>query len=165
MFAGVLLTGNINALASDKYEVTARSKIIHYDIVGSTFAELRREMKAHSQRKRNKDYWGYTTREYFPKGGRKVTCPVIIINNYEMPRWKNRHEASAEMQQEWDRMYRQLLKHEYGHGRINIRAAHEHAAAGCDDRKKDKINKRRKFRNNLYDLLTRHGRLTGVYLR
>lgn len=144
---------------SQASDLTISIKKQYYDISGHTAKDLKKQMKSLGPPKGHGPYWGYTRSPLKKRAGR---CAYDLTITYTLPNWVDRPSAPMELQQEWDRMYSKLLSHESGHGKIAIRAAKEHLKARC--RFKKQIKALRRVRNKIYDIITLHGKLTGVYL-
>jgi len=102
-------------------------QIEYYDIRGTTFAELRREIDA----KGPEGFWGnadsrvsyrFVTRAV-PDGCGIESVRAMADSKVRLPRWANRHAAPPALQDYWDGAARTLELHERGHVQINLDAA------------------------------------------
>lgn len=101
----------------------------HYDIRGTTWEQLRREIDAKGPRG-----WtgmasgrvGYDLKTR-PEGSR---CAVASVQaraetKVQLPAWGNRFEGPRPLQVHWDSVYRTLDLHERGHVAINVEGARD----------------------------------------
>ena len=129
--------------------VTLGDHVEHYDISGSTPADLRREMNAKGpQGAGGKRFDGYTRwhvswrYQYNHTAG---GCAIASVTTsakvtITLPRWTNEGGAGGSTRQQWARYLAALEKHEQGHRRNGINAANEvdraiaavPPAANCD---------------------------------
>jgi predicted secreted Zn-dependent protease len=104
-------------------------RVEHYDIRGTTWAELAREVDS----KGPEGFWGSASspiRYHFEatpsRGGcRAASVRVTTDARVRLPSWANRYEGSAALQAQWDSSYRSLDLHERGHVRISLDGAKE----------------------------------------
>jgi predicted secreted Zn-dependent protease len=114
--------------------VNLADEVEHYDIAGTTPADLRREMNANGPRGAGgRRFDGYTRwrmswrYRYHNRGGgcsiASVTTSVKVTMT--LPRWTNESQASAAVRQHWARYLATLEQHEQGHRRHGMDAAAE----------------------------------------
>ncbi len=151
----IILLGVLSLLPAGKSfadpSITVKTK--YYEIRGLTA----RQLKAQMRRRGPKGFWAYT-RWYVRWTG---NCRVSAEINYTFPRWTNRKQATGWLRQRWDRMTRNLWRHEKGHGRHGINAAHEIHKSRCRGDPMKIIRKWAK-QDRIYDRRTGHGRTEGV---
>ncbi len=114
--------------------VTLSDQVEHYDISGSTPADLRREMSAKGpQGAGGRRFDGYTRwhvswrYQYSNKTG---GCAIASVTTsakvtITLPRWTNEGSAGGSTRQQWARYLATLEEHEQGHRRNGIDAANE----------------------------------------
>jgi predicted secreted Zn-dependent protease len=101
----------------------------YYEIRGTTYPELLASIRAGGP----EGWWGtaYTkityelTTRMTPAGCAVDTVRASAASTMRLPRWSNRHEASAKLQQQWDGNYRSLELHERGHVQLSLDAARD----------------------------------------
>jgi len=148
----------------------------YYDIRGTTYADLRREIAS----KGPEGGWSGSaaTRLRFeltwrraPEGCAIDTARVSADSTVRLPRWANRHEGDRRTQEQWDSALRSLDLHERGHVQISLETARDlerslrelPAAATCEAiiaRANDRaaaLNARERERQVSYDRDTDHG--------
>lgn len=107
----------------------ARMKVEYYDIRGTSWEALRRQIDA----KGPEGWWGMTnsgTRYEIsaqPAGGQCAVEWVKVTSDarVRLPSWANRFEGSARLQSYWDGAFRTLDLHERGHVEINLEGSKE----------------------------------------
>ena len=129
--------------------VTLGDHVEHYDISGSTPADLRREMNAKGpQGAGGKRFDGYTRWHVswrYQYNNAAGGCAIASVTTsakvpITLPRWTNEGGAGDSTRQQWARYLAALEKHEQGHRRNGINAANEvdraiaavPPAANCD---------------------------------
>ena len=148
---------------------------VYYDVSGLTLAELRRDIA----KKGPEGFWGAAstkiaynvTTKPMPTG-----CVVDVIKTsadatVRLPRWRNRHDATVDMQQQVDVAFRSLELHERGHVQISLNAARQiertvrevppgptcEAVASEATRRADAVLASSSREQQLYDSETDHG--------
>jgi predicted secreted Zn-dependent protease len=162
--------GGVNPIATMQVE--------YYDIRGTTLEALGREIASKGPEGR---WWGmastsvtyrYTTRQT-PKGCVIDVANALIDTTVRLPRWVNRAEAAAAVQDRWDSASRSLELHERGHVQISMTGAQElersmrelPEEASCDTilaavkRLNAALQNRLHERQMKYDAETDHGRI------
>jgi predicted secreted Zn-dependent protease len=99
----------------------------YYDIRGTTEQQLAQQMKSLGP----KGYYAYCNyRIYyhyrsspFENGCAISSLNVTVRTEYTMPRWIDKQEAPAALQQKWEEWYRCIKGHEEGHRDIGVRKA------------------------------------------
>ena len=94
-----------------------------YDIAGSTAEELKDAMAQNGPH----GYWAYTT--WYVRWS--ASCEISVQINYTMPRWLDRDAAAPALRDAWDRMMKNLWRHERGHAEHGFKAASEIEASHC----------------------------------
>ena len=168
---------SLGPTASNANDPGAAMEVEHYDIRGTTWEELVRQIDS----KGPEGSWGnaHTTIQYKfqmtqPAGGACAVTSVQTDANAKvsLPRWVNRSDGSASLQETWDSAYRSLELHERGHVQINLDGTREleralkavSPQATCDETKKqahqvaDRILSAVAQRQDKYDADTDHGR-------
>jgi predicted secreted Zn-dependent protease len=163
--------------ASHAMDPGAPMVVEHYDIRGTTWEELKRQIDSTGP----EGSWGnantriqYKFQMTQPAGGPCAVTSVQVEANAKvsLPRWVNRNEGSASLQETWDSAYRALELHERGHVQINVDGKLEleralkavSAQPTCDETKKvahqvaDRIISDVAQRQDKYDADTDHGR-------
>ncbi len=156
----------------------ATMQVEYYDIRGTTLEALGREIASKGPEGR---WWGtastsvtyrYTTRQS-PKGCSIDAAHALIDTTVRLPRWVNRAEASAAVQDRWDSASRSLELHERGHVQISMTGAQEFERAmrelpeeaACETilaavkRLNAALQNRLHERQTKYDAETDHGRI------
>jgi predicted secreted Zn-dependent protease len=165
--------------------VHLEDRIEHYNISGSTPAELRRDMNANGplgaggRRFDGYTRWHVSWRYRYNKAAGRCAIASITTRvkvTMTLPRWHNEEHATSNMRQQWRRYLNALEQHEQGHRRHGIDAANEvdraidamPPAANCDALGADAnalgMRILRKY-NQLdldYDRDTRHGATQGA---
>lgn len=148
-----------------------------YDIRGTTLDALRREIAG----KGPEGWWGMaTTRMTYRITTRQTAagCAIATVrasadSRVRLPRWVNRAEATAPVQDQWDVIIRTLDLHERGHVQIHLDGAKElersildmSEETSCDliqaeaKRRHDAVANRVRDRQVTYDRETDHGRI------
>lgn len=126
----------------------------YYNIQGVTSGELKAQMK----QKGPKGFWAYAKWWVNWSG----SCRISVKVTYTFPRWVNKKNAPKSLRDSWDRMIRQLWKHEKGHGRHGINAAKEIEKSRCTNPRQ--VIDKWVAQDKSFDLRTRHGRSQGVHL-
>lgn len=146
----VSVPGGQDALSEPSVRVIKK----YYNVQGVTSKQLIAEMK----RKGPKGFWAYAKWWVSWRGN----CRISLKVTYTFPRWVNKDQAPKHLRTSWNQMIKQLWKHERGHGRHGVNAAHEIEKSRCSDPKK--IITKWAAQDKSYDLRTRHGRTQGVRL-
>ena len=102
---------------------------VYYDVSGVTINEVRRDIA----RKGPEGFWGTAatkiaynvTTKPTPSGCVVDTIKTSADATVRLPRWRNRHEATVETQQQVDVAFRSLDLHERGHVQISLNAARQ----------------------------------------
>lgn len=148
----------------------------YYDIRGTTLEALRREVA----KKGPEGWWGMaSTRMTYRITTRQTAagCAIDTVrasadSRVRLPRWVNRAEAPAAVQDQWDSMIRTLDLHERGHVQISLDGARElersildmSEEASCElinaeaKKRHDAVAIRVRERQVTYDRETEHGR-------
>lgn len=114
--------------------VTLSDHVEHYNILGSTPADLRREMNAKGpQGAGGKRFDGYTRWQVSWRYQYKNTaggCAIASVATsakvtMTLPRWTSESSASGDIRRQWPRYLAALKEHEQGHRRHGIDAANE----------------------------------------
>ncbi len=126
-----------------------------YDITGSTANELTDAMAE----KGPHGYWAYTT--WYVHWS--ASCEISVKIDYTMPRWVDHDAAAANLRHEWDRMMKNLWRHERGHAEHGFKAASEIEASHCAGDPHTITDKWAK-EDKVYDEETNHGARQGVDL-
>jgi predicted secreted Zn-dependent protease len=101
----------------------------YYEIRGITYPELLASIKARGP----EGWWGtaqtaitfqLATRNT-PEGCAVQSVRASAASKVRLPRWANRHEAPAKLQQLWDGNFRSLELHERGHVEISLAGARD----------------------------------------
>ena len=117
-----------------KAAVNIDDQVERYAIEGSTPADLRREMNVKGpQRAGGRRFDGYTRwhvswRYRYNNAGGGCTIASVTTSvkvTMTLPRWSNESSASSATRQHWARYLAALERHEQGHRRHGIDAAHE----------------------------------------
>jgi len=127
----------------------------YYPITGRTSRQLINQMR----RKGPQGYWAFA-RWYVRWSG---TCRTSVRITYTFPRWVDKNRAPASLRKAWDRMIRNLKRHERGHGQHGINAAREIEKSRCRFDPK-RITRKWAAQDKIYDRRTRHGITQGVRL-
>ena len=101
----------------------------YYDVAGLTLAELRRDIA----KKGPEGWWGMASTKIGYNVTTKPTAGGCVVDTIKtsadatvrLPRWRNRHEATVDMQQQVDVAFRSLELHERGHVQISLNAARQ----------------------------------------
>lgn len=109
------------------------SQTNYYPIIANTAKELDAQL---SQKNRNGFHadtqWRIQPRYRFKKmanGCEVAESNINLTVTYTMPEWQNKKDASAELQEKWNRWYANLLSHEENHG-FNGRQAYNDIKQG-----------------------------------
>ena len=150
--------------------------VVHYEIRGTTHADLRREIDS----KGPEGFWGTAStriRYRFTLRPTREGCAVDKVevtadSTVRLPQWANRHQGDVPLQEWWDRAYRSLDHHERGHVRISLegardlerqvratppRTACEETQAEAEKRGQE-ILRQTQAQQKAYDRETNHGR-------
>jgi predicted secreted Zn-dependent protease len=104
-------------------------QVQHYEIRGTSAADLRREIDARGP----EGFWGtastriryrFTLRPA-PEGCAVDKVEVTADSTVRLPQWANRHQGAVPVQDWWDRAYRSLDHHERGHVQISLDGARD----------------------------------------
>jgi predicted secreted Zn-dependent protease len=151
-------------------------RVEYYDVTGTTFAELRDQMRAQGVDGWAGTTWTHVKYEFTVRPGaegcRVDSANAVFDARVRLPRWANRRAAPEEQQRAWDAWFPTLQRHEEGHVRIGRDAAARvervlwdtPASASCPDviaRAKERaqavlVDLRNQQED--YDLRTDHGR-------
>jgi len=143
-------------LAPDHALAFSRTSHTHfYDISGNTAGEIRDALAQEGPH----GYWGYTN--WYVHWS--AACEISVKIDYTIPRWLNRDTAPAPLRDEWDRMLKNLWRHERGHAEHGLKAAAEIEASHCAGDPHD-ITDRWAREDKVYDEETDHGARQGVRL-
>lgn len=134
---------------------SSTSRTHFYDIAGNTGGELSDAM----ERDGPHGYWAYTTWRVHWSG----SCKVSVRIDYTMPHWRDRDAAPAALREAWDRMLKNLWRHEKGHAQHGLKAAAEIEASHCAGDPHDVTDKWIGV-DKAYDEETDHGARQGVRL-
>jgi predicted secreted Zn-dependent protease len=156
---------------------SASMKNEFYDIRGTTTEALRREIAAKGPEGR---WWGTASTSFSFRITTRTTangCAVDTVraaadSTVRLPRWANRAEAPAQVQDQWDGYLRSLELHERGHVQISLDAAKDLERTlreipeqpSCSlveaeaKRRSSAVNSRLRDRQVGYDAETDHGR-------
>jgi len=126
-----------------------------YDIAGSTAEELKDAMAQNGPH----GYWAYTT--WYVRWS--ASCEISVQINYTMPRWLDRDAAAPALREEWDRMMKNLWRHERGHAEHGFKAASEIEASHCAG-DPHRITDKWAEEDKVFDEKTDHGARQGVRL-
>jgi len=114
--------------------VVEEEKANHYDVMGTSEAELRGDMRAKGPASENgRRFDGYTRWNVhwnFRYDTRGRACQITSVQTrlqttITLPRWANEAQGSAALRQKWASYLTALTAHEQGHRRIGLDAAHE----------------------------------------
>lgn len=147
----------------------------YYEIRGTTYPALVASIKANGP----EGWWGtaYTsitfqlTTRTTPEGCAVQSVRASAASKVRLPRWANRHEAPARLQQSWDGNFRSLELHERGHVEISLAGARDLERAimqlppqvSCEllqgeaRKQQQALRIRTQERQVAYDLDTNHG--------
>jgi predicted secreted Zn-dependent protease len=157
---------------------SAEVKTEYYDIRGTTWEELKREIDA----KGPEGWWGTAQSSIGYKIGLREdkasgqciphSIQATVASKVRLPAWANRFEGNTRLQGYWDNVLRTLDLHERGHVKISFEGAQEIERAlkaiapradcselmGEADRTVREIRERVARRQAMYDDATDHGR-------
>ena len=168
---------NVNpAAGGPAINPNAQMHVEHYEIRGTTWEALRREIDSRGPA----GWWGdastglVTDLKTRPvaNGCAVDSVRTTVDSRVRLPLWVNRFEGSRDLQVYWDGVYRSLDLHERGHVRISLDGAREMERAingvapqaTCGEvqaeakRRSDAVNAAIAQRQSAYDKDTDHGR-------
>jgi len=130
----------------------------HYQINGR-FGHTGRALKRQMDLLGPKGFWAYTKWRL----SWTFRCKVNLTITYTLPELRNRDQVPLPVRGRWDRMLKNLITHEKGHGQLGRNAARDVAAAHCIHGRR--IVNHWSAQDKVYDTRTDHGLTQGVVMR